>query len=90
MSLASLIPLSKLTVHVSVHSAALSALQKLPHNIKRPEENIDMGKVNCLLYTLCMWEQGYEILHFVNIWFDEAFKTLNLDSVSILKKYQSY
>lgn len=79
MNLASLIPVSKLTAHVSVPSTAISTLQKLPFDIKRAEEEIDMRRVNCLVYTLCMWKRGYEILQFVNIWIDEAFKTLNLN-----------
>jgi hypothetical protein len=26
-----------------------------------------------------MWKRGYEILEFVSVWFDEAFKTTNLN-----------
>jgi len=79
MNLASLIPVSKLTPHVSVSSTALSTLKQLPYDLKYAEEEIDMRKVNCLVYSLCMWKRGYEILQFVNIWIDEAFKTLNLN-----------
>ncbi|XP_050543998.1 condensin-2 complex subunit G2-like [Daktulosphaira vitifoliae] len=79
MHLSSLIPVSKLTAHVSAPSAALSTLKQLPHDMKHSEEEIDMRKVNCLVYTLCMWKRGYEILQFVNIWFDEAFKTMDLN-----------
>lgn len=79
MNLASLIPASKLTAHVSVTSAALSTLKLLPYDIKYAEEEVDIRKVNCLVYSLCMWKRGYEIIQLVNIWFDEAFKTLNLN-----------
>lgn len=75
MNLASLIPVSKLTAHVSAPSTALSILKQLP----LMKEEIDMRKVNCLVYTLCMWKRGYEILQFVYVWFDEAFKSLNLN-----------
>lgn len=79
MNLASLIPVSKLTSHITASSSALSTLKQLPYDIAHAEEDIDMRKVDCLVYTLCMWKRGYEILQFVNIWFDEAFKTLNLN-----------
>lgn len=77
MNFASLIPVSKLNNHTTAPSIVLSTLKQLPYNIT--EEEIDMRKVNCLVYTLCMWKRGFEILQFVNIWFDEAFKTLNLN-----------
>lgn len=79
MNLASLMPISKLTSHITASSAALSTLKQLPYDIAHSEKNIDMRKVDCLVYALCMWKRGYEILQFVNIWFDEAFKTLNLN-----------
>lgn len=79
MSLASVIPVSKLNSHVTVSSIALSTLKQLPYDMAHTEEEIDMRRVNCLIYTLCMWKRGYEILQFVNIWFDEAFRTLNLN-----------
>uniref|UniRef100_A0A2H8TZZ4 Condensin-2 complex subunit G2 n=1 Tax=Melanaphis sacchari TaxID=742174 RepID=A0A2H8TZZ4_9HEMI len=79
VSLASLMPLSKLSAHVSITSTALSTLKQLPYDINQAEEEIDMRKVSCLVYSLCMWKRGYEILQFVNVWFDEAFKTLNLN-----------
>lgn len=79
MNLASLMPLSKLTPQVSITSTALSTLKQLPYDINQAEEEIDMRKVDCLVYSLCMWKRGYEILQFVNVWFDEAFKTLNLN-----------
>lgn len=79
MNLASLIPVSKLSEHIPVSGIAISTLKQLPNDIKQGEEDIDMRKVNCLVYTLCMWKRGYEILQLVNIWFNEAFKTLNLN-----------
>lgn len=79
MNLASLIPVSKLTAHVSAPSTALSTLRQLPSDVKNAEEEIDMRRVDCLVSTLCIWKRGYEILQFVYIWFDEAFKTLNLN-----------
>lgn len=79
ISLASLMPVTKLSAHVSITSTALSTLKQLPYDIHQAEEEIDMRKVNCLVYSLCMWKRGYEILQFVNVWFDEAFKTLNLN-----------
>ncbi|VVC32382.1 Hypothetical protein CINCED_3A006773 [Cinara cedri] len=79
MSLASVIPVSKLTPHISVSSIAISSLKKLPYDLKYLEEDVDLRKVDCLVYTLCMWNRGYEIIQFVNVWFDEAFKTLNLN-----------
>ncbi|XP_050420549.1 condensin-2 complex subunit G2-like [Adelges cooleyi] len=77
--LSSLVPVSKLAAHVSVASAALSTLKQLPNDMNNSEEEIDMRKVNCLVHTLCMWKRGYEILQFVTIWFDEAFKMLDLN-----------
>lgn len=79
MNLASLISATKLSVHLSVPSTAISTLKLLPNDINQSEEVIDMRKVNCLINTLCMWNRGYEILQFVNVWFNEAFKTLNLN-----------
>lgn len=79
MSLASIVPVSKLNSSLSISSTAISALKQLPHDIKCAEEKIDLRKVDCLVYTLCMWNRGYEILQFVNIWFDECFKSLNLN-----------
>jgi len=72
-------PVTKLSAHVSITSTALSTLKQLPYDIHQAEEEIDMLKVHCLVYSLCMWKRGYEILQFVNVWFDEAFKTLNLN-----------
>ncbi|XP_025409710.1 condensin-2 complex subunit G2-like isoform X2 [Sipha flava] len=79
LSLASLFPVSKFSSHVSLPSAAISILQQLPFDVQNAEEEIDMRKVNCLVHTLCMWKRGYEILEFVSVWFDEAFKTTNLN-----------
>ncbi|KAL4131307.1 hypothetical protein QTP88_008640 [Uroleucon formosanum] len=79
ISLAGLMPVTKLSAHVSITSTALSTLKQLPYDINQAEEEIDMRKVSCLVYSLCMWKRGYEILQFVNVWFDEAFKTLNLN-----------
>lgn len=79
MSLASLIPVSKLTPHVSAPSAIISILNQLPRDVNCAEEEIDSRKLNCLVYTLCTWKRGYEIIQLVSIWFDEAFKTLNLN-----------
>lgn len=79
MNLASLIPVSKLTPHIHVISMLLSILKQLPYDLRHAEEEIDVRKVDCLVYTLCNWKRGYEILQLVNIWFDEAFKTLSLN-----------
>lgn len=79
ISLSSLLPVTKLNVHIPISSTALSTLKQLPYDINQAEEEIDMRKVSCLVYSLCMWKRGYEILQFVNVWFDEAFKTLNLN-----------
>jgi len=79
MSLASLIPVSKINSHVTASSVALSTLKQLPYDMAQAKEVIDMRKVNCLVFTLCMWKRGFEILQFVNIWFDGAFRTLNLN-----------
>jgi len=79
MSLASLIPVSKLTPHVPVTSTALSILKQLPYDVRHAEEEIDVRKVDCLVNTLCSWKRGYEILQLINVWFDEAFKTLSLN-----------
>ncbi|XP_050529448.1 uncharacterized protein LOC126899015 isoform X2 [Daktulosphaira vitifoliae] len=79
INLASLLPVSKLSSHVSVSSSLLSTLKKLPYDMKNSKEEVDMRKVNCLVYTLCMWKRGYEILQCVTIWFDEAFRSLDLN-----------
>lgn len=78
LSVASLIPVSKLS-DAALPSSLLSTLKQLPQDIKLAEEEVDMRKVNCLVYTLCMWKRGHEILQFVQIWFDEAFKALDLN-----------
>lgn len=79
MNLASLIKVSKLSEHIPVSSIVISTLKQLLSDIKQAEEDIDIRKVDCLVHTLCMWRRGYEILQFVNVWFNEAFKTLNLN-----------
>lgn len=47
--------------------------------MKNSTEEIDMRKINCSVYALCLWKRGYEILQFVTVWFNEAFRTLNLN-----------
>ncbi|VVC27241.1 Hypothetical protein CINCED_3A014991 [Cinara cedri] len=76
MCLAALFPISKIMVHTSAPSTALSTLKQFPNNMMEMEEtNKDLPV--CITYALSMWNQSYKIIQIVTNWFEYAFKTLD-------------
>ncbi|CAH1390514.1 unnamed protein product [Nezara viridula] len=73
VSFASLIPISKLKGVSTVSSACISELKEIT-------DTTDVSKVQCLIYSLCSWYRGHDVLDLASEWLNYAFREQNLNN----------
>lgn len=73
MTLASLVPLTKLSENTTAASSCLAQLRQI-------DVNTPLAHTEALVYTLTAWNRGYEIIELAIDYIDPAFKLFHLNS----------
>lgn len=76
VSFASNIPIGKLKPYSTVAGACISEL-------KTVTDDIDISKLECLIYALCSWNLGNDVLDLAAEWLNFAFREQNLNNTAV-------
>lgn len=81
VNFASLIPLGKLRPYSTISSACISEL-------KKATDSIEISKLECLIYSLCSWNLGVDVLELAGEWLNFAFREQDLNNTAMTKAGQ--